>query len=89
MSKIFNDLEYGIFGILFSSELEGQEQPEVINMPDVESEESAAQRQQGQGIIKILHSNELLTRLLILLAPKKQVIIHKNLKIKQNKLFIP
>ena len=42
----------------------------LLNIPDLESEESAAQRQQGQGL-KILTPQQMITRLPILLAQLK------------------
>ena len=42
----------------------------INDMPDLETEESAAQRQQGQGL-KILTPKQMITRLPILLAQLK------------------
>ena len=52
-------------------------------MPELESEESAAERrnQQGEGV-KILTPNQMLSRLPISLARLKQEIIQENLKTK-------
>ena len=51
---------------------QSDEQPSTTDMPDLESEESAAQRryQQGQGL-KILTPNQMLSRLPISLAQLK------------------
>ena len=43
---------------------------ELLNIPDLKSEEEAAQRQQGQGL-KILTPQQMITRLPILLAQLK------------------
>ena len=43
---------------------------ELLNIPDLKSEESAAQRQQGQGL-KILTPKQTITRFPILLAQLK------------------
>ena len=50
----------------------------LLNIPDLGSEESAAQRQQGQGL-KILTPQQMITRLPILLA---QLKAGNNLKLK-------
>ena len=42
----------------------------LLNIPDLDSEDSATERQQGQGL-KILTPQEMITRLLILLAQLK------------------
>ena len=57
------------------------EQTDTTNMPELESEESAAQRrnQRGQGL-KILTPSQMLSILPITLAKLKAEIIHKNLK---------
>ena len=49
--------------------------------PDLETEESAAQRQQGQGL-KILTPQQMITRLPVFWPNYKQETIHKNLKVK-------
>ena len=54
-------------------------QPDTTNMPELESEESAAQRKNQRGQeLKILTPQQILSGLSIL----KQEIIHKNLKMK-------
>ena len=56
-------------GEIFNESKTDDEQPHAIDIPDLESEESAAQRrnQQGQGL-KILTPNQMLSRLPISLA---------------------
>ena len=44
---------------------------ELLNIPDLESEESAAQKQQGQGL-KIMTPKQMITRLPVLLAQLKR-----------------
>ena len=63
--------------------LQPNEQSDTTDMPELESEESAAQRrnQQGQGL-KILTPNQMLSRFSISLAQLKQEIILKKLKMK-------
>ena len=48
-----------------------EQQPDITDMTELESEESAAQRQKGQGL-KILTPKQMIIRLSILLAQKKQ-----------------
>ena len=66
--------------ILKPSNKKSAELPDTTDMPELESEESAAERrnQQGQGL-KILTPDQMLNRLPITLA-QKQEIIHKNLR---------
>ena len=56
---------------------------EIADMPELGSEESAAQRrnQRGQGL-KIITPQQMLSRLPISLSRIKQEIIHKNLRMK-------
>ena len=61
-------VKYVVFGPTFSSE---EKLSEIIDMPGLETEESAEKRkQQGQGV-KILTPKQLITRLPILLAQLK------------------
>ena len=64
----------------YKEKQESNEQLDTRDMPELESEESAAKRrnQQGQGL-KILTPDQMLNRLPITLA-QKQEIIHKNLR---------
>ena len=48
-----------------------EQQPDITDMTELEREESAAQRQKGQGL-KILTPKQMIIRLSILLAQKKQ-----------------
>ena len=59
-------------GEIFNEPKTDDEQPYTTNMPELESEESAAQRrnQKGQGL-KILTPNQMLIRLPIFLAQFK------------------
>ena len=51
---------------------ETDEQPDIINMPELESEESAAQRKEQEGQrLKILTTQQMLSRLSISLAQLK------------------
>ena len=61
-------------GEIFNESKTDDEQPHTANKPELESEEYAAQRknQQGQGL-KILTSNQMLSRLPIVLAQLKAV----------------
>ena len=61
---------------------ETDEQPDTTDMPELESEESAAQRREyeGQGL-KILTPEQMFSRVPISLAQLK-AITHKNLKMK-------
>ena len=62
---ITDGVKYIVFGPTFSSE---EKLSEIIDMAELETEESAEQRkQQGQGV-KILTPKQLITRLSILLA---------------------
>ena len=71
LKSIFNNIENSVFGILLPSEEKGDEdQPEIIDMPDLENEESVAQRQKGQGL-KVLTPKQMIIRLPILLAQLK------------------
>ena len=65
------------------------EQPDTTDMPDLESEESAAQgkEQKAKGL-RILTPNQILNRLTISLAQLKQEIIQKNLKMKSDNYCI-
>ena len=76
-----NDIEYIVFGPLFSPEEEikkfdiatgGYDPDERIPMPppELESEEDAGKRQKGQGL-KIMTTSQLITRLPILLTQKQ------------------
>ena len=65
---------YPIFGILLPSK-----SVKVIDMPELESEESAAQREQGQGL-NILTPKQIIIRLPILLAQLKAGNNSKKLK---------
>ena len=47
-----------------------EQQPDTTDMPELETEESAAERQQGQGL-KILTPQQMITRLPILLVQLK------------------
>ena len=60
--KFIDDTKYIVFGLLFPSEEE--------DMPELESEESAEQRQTGQGL-KLLTQKQRIIRLPILLAQLK------------------
>ena len=58
--------------IIKSNDKKADEQPDVTNMPELESEESAAERRNQQGEeVKILTRNQLLSRLPISLAQLK------------------
>ena len=71
LKSIFNNIENSVFGILLPSEEKSDEdQPEIIDMPDLENEESVAQRQKGQGL-KVLTPKQMIIRLPILLAQLK------------------
>ena len=48
-----------------------EEQPEVIDMPELENKESAAQRQQKEQGLRILAPKQMIIRLAILLAQLK------------------
>ena len=60
--KFIDDAKYIVFGLLFPSEEK--------DMPELESEESAEQRQTGQGL-KLLTPKQSIIRLPILLAQLK------------------
>ena len=72
--KIISAFKEGIFLYIdgFQAEKERDEQPDITDMPDLESEESAEQRrnQQGKGL-KILTPNQMLSRLPISFAQLK------------------
>ena len=58
--------------IIKSNDKKADEQPDTTNMPELESEESAAERRNQQGEeVKILARNQLLSRLPISLAQLK------------------
>ena len=68
MLEIFTFLEE-----IFNGLKTDDEQPDTTNMPDLESEESAAQRRDHQGKgLKILTPNQMLSRLPISLAQLKE-----------------
>ena len=72
--KIINAFSEGIFPYIdgFQVEKETDEEMDTTIMPELESEESAAERrnQQGEGV-KILTPNQMLNRLPISLAQLK------------------
>ena len=88
-NEIINAFNKGIFPYIDGFQVEketGEDTDEEIDttiMPELESEESAAERrnQQGEGV-KILTPNQMLSRLPISLARLKQEIIQENLKTK-------
>ena len=58
--------------IIKSNDKKADEQPDTTNMPELESEESAAERRNQQGEeVKTLTRNQLLSRLPISLAQSK------------------
>ena len=89
MLPIFKQLEEIFMGSKADEEVddkaddEADEQPNTTNIPDLESEESVAQRreQEGQGV-KILTPEQMLSRLPISLAQLKAGNNSKNLKMK-------
>ena len=72
--SLFDGGMYPIFGILLPSK-----SVQVIDMPELESEESAAQREQGQGL-NILTPKQMIIRLPILLAQLKAGNNYEKLK---------
>ena len=64
------------------------EQPNIKDIPQLESEKSAAQEKQSAKGLKILTPDQMLSRLPITLAQLKQEIIQKNLKMKSGNYFI-
>ena len=76
-------VKYGVFGLLFPSEEESDNEQSEIDMPELESEESSEQRrnQQGQGL-KMLTPKQMTVKLPILLAQSKLGNNLKNLKMK-------
>ena len=64
MYKTINELEYIIFGFFAPKKSDKKQQQ---NMPELETEQKAAERQQGQGL-KILAPKQMITRMRILLA---------------------
>ena len=89
-NEIINAFNKGIFLLIdvFQEDKKGAEEDtdeemDTTIMPELENEESAAERrnQQGEGV-KILTPNQILSRLPISLARLKQEIIQKNLKTK-------
>ena len=88
-NEIINAFNKGIFPYIDGFQVEKEtgedtdEEMDTTIMPELESEESAAERrnQQGEGV-KILTPNQMLSRLPISLARLKQEIIQQNLKTK-------
>ena len=71
--RVNNEGNFEIFKEKLNTEKqESDEQPDITNMPELESEESAAERrnQPGQGL-KILTPDQMLSRLPITLAQLK------------------
>ena len=70
LSEVIDQAEYVIFGLI--PPIKEGEQPDTTDMPELESEKSAAQKreQEGQGL-KILTPEQMLSRLIISLAQLK------------------
>ena len=74
--------------IIKSNDKKADEQPDATNMPELESEESAAERRNQQGEeVKILTRNQLLSRLPISLAQLKAGNNSEKLKIEIRQLL--
>ena len=72
IATVINNLGYSLFGPLLPSKYNADdiENVDIGDMPDLESEEDAEKRQKGYGL-KIMTTNQLITRLPILLTHKQ------------------
>ena len=79
IATIISNLGYAVFGSLLSSKdnADDIENVNIRGISDLESEEDAEKRQKGHGL-KIMTPKQMITRLPIVLAQNKLVIIVKN-----------
>ena len=81
LKNIFNDLEYAVFGVLLPLKKETNLNTDILgleDMPELETGQEAAKRQQKGQELKIMTPSQSVTRLPILLAQLKQETIQKN-----------
>ena len=71
---IIDGVKYTVFEVMFPTD---EKQPEIIDMSELETEESAEQKVQQGKRVKILTTEQMLNTLPISLAQLKQEIIHK------------